>query len=425
MKMCRPFFTHSLMLFVGESLLGCKSPAQRITHCAPSIRVGLISIIGLIFLVFFPALGSTSTITYEYDSQLRVHKVIYDDGTTEEYSYDAAGNRSLYTAYNQHPQLTVSKSGTQQGTVTSSPTGITCGATCSAYFDADATVTLSTTVPPDYHVASWTGCTPNGNTCTLNMGTSNKSVSVSYVIDPLLTVTKSGTQQGTVTSSPSGISCGSTCSDYFPVNSNITLSSTLPSGYCVNWTGCTQNYASCSLNIGTSNKSVSAAYQTNKKLYVARTGTSKKTITSFPSGINCGTDCNESYPQSTVVTLTSATPASGMHVEWTGCTVQGNPLQCVYTMGCADYTVTANFANNHTLTVTKSPTAGGTVTSSPSGINCGATCSAAYGDTLVTLTATPAGGYTFSSWSGCGSTNGNICYVTVNANKTVTATFAQ
>jgi len=257
------------------------------------------------------------------------------------------------------------------------------------------------------------------------MGTSRKTVAVSYVIDPLLTVTRRGTQKGTVTSSPSGISCGSTCSDYFPVDTNITLSSTLPSGYCVNWTGCTQNYALFSLNMGSANKSVTHAYQTNRKLYVTRTGTSKKTITSSPSGINCGTNCNEPYPQGTVVTLTSATPATGMHVEWTGCTVQSNPLQCVYTMDCTDHTVTANFANNHTLTVTKSPSAGGTVTSSPSGINCGATCSAAYGDTLVTLTATPASGYYVASWSGCGSTNGNVCYVTVNANKTVTATFAQ
>src|SRR5882672_11261304 len=53
-----------------------------------------------------------------------------------------------------------------------------------------------------------------------------------------------------------------------------------------------------------------------------------------------------------------------------------------------------------TLTVSKSGNGGGTVTSSPAGIACGATCSASFAiGTMVTLTAAPAAGSTFTGWS--------------------------
>jgi len=62
---------------------------------------------------------------------------------------------------------------------------------------------------------------------------------------------------------------------------------------------------------------------------------------------------------------------------------------------------------------------------SPSQINCGATCSASYDlGTVVTLTATPAAGSTLTSWSGCDQASGTTCTVTMNAARSVTATFA-
>jgi subtilase family serine protease len=78
-----------------------------------------------------------------------------------------------------------------------------------------------------------------------------------------------------------------------------------------------------------------------------------------------------------------------------------------------------------TFGLTVTGTGGGTVASSPSGINCGSTCFAPYNSgTLVTLTATPNAGSYFSGWSGGGCSGAGTCTVTMNAAQIVTATFA-
>jgi hypothetical protein len=83
-----------------------------------------------------------------------------------------------------------------------------------------------------------------------------------------------------------------------------------------------------------------------------------------------------------------------------------------------------NCAAIQLLTVAKAGTFSGTVTSNPAGINCGATCSASFVSGVgVGLTATPAVGSTFAGWSGACSGTG-ACTVTMDAAKSVTATFA-
>jgi endo-1,4-beta-xylanase len=82
-----------------------------------------------------------------------------------------------------------------------------------------------------------------------------------------------------------------------------------------------------------------------------------------------------------------------------------------------------NAVSTVVLTVTKSGSGSGTVTSAPAGINCGGTCSASYASgTGVTLTAAPAGGSTFAGWSGSCSGTG-ACTVSMTAARSVTATF--
>lgn len=78
----------------------------------------------------------------------------------------------------------------------------------------------------------------------------------------------------------------------------------------------------------------------------------------------------------------------------------------------------------HYLAVAKTGSGSGTVTSNVGGINCGATCAAAFNHgSTVTLTASPASGSTFAGWSGAGCSGTGTCTVTVNAAQAVTATF--
>ena len=78
------------------------------------------------------------------------------------------------------------------------------------------------------------------------------------------------------------------------------------------------------------------------------------------------------------------------------------------------------------LTVVRNGSGSGKVTSSPAGINCGATCNATFpAGTAVTLTATPtSAASTFTGWLGNGCTGASTCTKTLAAAGNVSATFA-
>jgi uncharacterized protein YgiM (DUF1202 family) len=82
-------------------------------------------------------------------------------------------------------------------------------------------------------------------------------------------------------------------------------------------------------------------------------------------------------------------------------------------------------ASTFTLTANKTGTGQGTLTSSPSGINCGSDCNETLNQgTSVTLSATPAADSVFSGWSGGGCSGTGNCTIVLNANTTVTANFS-
>lgn len=77
------------------------------------------------------------------------------------------------------------------------------------------------------------------------------------------------------------------------------------------------------------------------------------------------------------------------------------------------------------LTVIKSVTGSGNVTSSPAGITCGTDCHGRYrAGSIVTLTARPKDGSTFTGWSGGQCSGNGQCILTMNSPTTVTANFA-
>jgi uncharacterized protein (DUF2141 family) len=345
---------------------------------------------------------------------------------------------SSLTAGTLVPTLTVLKSGTGSGTVTSSPAGIDCGSDCSEAYNQGTGVTLSATASAGSTFTGWSGaCSGTGN-CAVTMD-SNKTVTAMFnsqsTVQYTLAVTKPGTGSGTVTSSPAGIDCGSDCSEPYNQGTAVTLSaSPAPGSTFAGWSGSCSGTGNCTVSMD-SNKTATATFnllpQQQYTLALSKLGTGSGTVTSSPGGINCGSDCSEAYNQGTGVTL-SATPAAGStFAGWRGaCAGDGGwPLygrNCTVTID-ADKIATATFdlvsSQQYTLAVTKSGTGSGTVTSSPSGIDCGSDCSEPYNQgAAVTLSASPAPGSTFAGWSGVCSGTGN-CSVTLDSNKTATATF--
>jgi hypothetical protein len=124
-----------------------------------------------------------------------------------------------------------------------------------------------------------------------------------------------------------------------------------------------------------------------------------------------------------MVTVTPSADTGSTFTGWSGaCTGSGS---CVVTMD-ATKSVTATFTiGTNALTVLTDGTGTGTISSNPSGIDCGDTCAAIYDyGTVVTLTAVADTNSTFSGWAGaCTNTSGD-CVVTMNQAKNVTATFA-
>ncbi len=159
----------------------------------------------------------------------------------------------------------------------------------------------------------------------------------------------------------------------------------------------------------------------NYTLNVSKNGSGS--ISSSPSGINCGSTCSSSYTSGTQVSL-YATPASGYIFNgWSGnCSGSG---ACSVTMD-SNKSITASFAvdTSRVVSIGKIGTGDGTVTRTSGSLNCGSTCAETMTQgTTVSLSATAAAGSTFAGWSGGICSGTGSCAFTVNANTTVNATF--
>jgi hypothetical protein len=160
----------------------------------------------------------------------------------------------------------------------------------------------------------------------------------------------------------------------------------------------------------------------NYTLTITKAGNGTGTVTSFPSGINCGVICSYQFLFGTSVTLT-ATPDSGSAFGgWSGDVTDSSST--IIVIMDSNKSMTSTFNLSYTLTVTETGTGTGTVTSSPSGINCGATCTYQFAPgTSVTLTAIPDSSSIFSGWTGAATGTDTTVTVTMNSDKHVYAVF--
>jgi hypothetical protein len=338
-------------------------------------------------------------------------------------SLDVTGDTAVTARFEGPQLLTVARAGSGGGTIASDTAGIECGADCSESYAFGATVTLTATAQTGSTFAGWSGggCSGTGS-CQVTL-TAETTVTAAFALEAFaVNVSRIGTGNGTVASSPIGIDCGADCLEAFPFNTVVTLTATPATGSTFSgWSGggCTGT-DTCQVTV-TSIVSVTAAFTLDQHtLVVAKTGTGSGTVTSAP-GISCGTDCSEVYDHGTLVTLTASAATGSTFAGWSGGGCSGTGT-CQVTLTAAT-TVTASFSlNQYTLTVSKTGTGAGTVSST--GINCGTDCSEVYPHgTVVTLTAAPAAGATFTGWSGGGCTGTGTCQVTLTAATTVTATF--
>ncbi|HSB68293.1 MAG TPA: choice-of-anchor tandem repeat GloVer-containing protein [Candidatus Methylomirabilis sp.] len=146
------------------------------------------------------------------------------------------------------------------------------------------------------------------------------------------------------------------------------------------------------------------------------------TVTSDPPGINCPGTCTEVFAPTLSVTLTATPAADAIFTGWSEPCTDTDP--CIVAMTEAR-SVTATFApQNLELRVNKAGPGAGTVTSTPAGLSCvGNACSGTFAyNTIVTLTATPATGSTFTGWDGDSDCSDGRVTMTVNPT-TCTATF--
>ena len=257
-------------------------------------------------------------------------------------------------------------------------------------------------------------------------GTSAYSAEGCATVKSTLSITKIG--NGTVTSSPAGINCGSDCSEAYASGTVVNLTASAAAGFTFGgWSG-----SGCATGPVTVNgsRTCTATFTTAPQTFalnvnvikaISSTGTGNGTVTSNPAGITCGNDCSESYTSGTAVAL-SAIPAPGsIFSGWSGNGCSAGPVTMSTNRNCTA-TFNAVAVQTFGLSVNKTGTGNGTVTSNPAGINCGSDCSESYSSgTVVALSAVAALGSTFSGWSGSGCNTGTV---NMNGSRSCTAVFS-
>jgi uncharacterized repeat protein (TIGR02543 family) len=221
------------------------------------------------------------------------------------------------------------------------------------------------------------------------------------LVVPIYTLTLSVNGQGTIAKNPDQAN--------YTYGENVVLTANPSVGWSFSqWGGDLSGSTNPSTISMTGNKSVSATFTQN--VYTL-------TVTVSPSaGGSVSQSPSPPYHYGDVVTLTATANTGYSFSAWSGDASGTSPVTTVTMNG--NKAVTATFTQNvYTLTVTVSPSAGGSVSQSPSPPY-------HYGD-VVTLTATANTGYSFDHWSGDASGTSPVTTVTMNGNKSVTATFTQ
>lgn len=243
-----------------------------------------------------------------------------------------------------------------------------------------------------------------------------------------LTVDRTNAAGGTVDSSPSGISCGTICTAQFDPGTPITLTASPDSAYFQKgWSGAgCSGHGACSFVIN-SDTTVTADLvpKVTVDADVAAGSGTVDVSSSATYGICTGSPATTcTVLQGDDVSVTATADAGSHFVDWSGACSGTNATFNFTAIDTPDKSCHANFAiDTFSLIVTKLGAGSGTVTSTPAGIDCGATCTYDFPvGTMVSLSATQDSGSVFAGWGGA-CTGVASCIVSITASTSVSATF--
>jgi hypothetical protein len=161
----------------------------------------------------------------------------------------------------------------------------------------------------------------------------------------------------------------------------------------------------------------------DQALIITKTGFG--TVTSSDQKINCGSDCNGTYPYGTKVTLTAIPDPNRKFISWgDGCGVSylnKNDPTITVTMDKTANCV-ANFSNGYLLTIQKEGS--GTVTGAKDKLNCGSTCVAEFSaGSNFNIYAKEDPGWVLVKWEGDCSGSISNANITMDKDKTCKVIF--
>jgi subtilase family serine protease len=208
---------------------------------------------------------------------------------------------SVTATFVQNATLSVSVTGS--GSVTSSPSGINCPSTCSANFAAGTQVTLTATPTGDSNFSGWGGACSGVGNCVVTMNAAQSVTATFAQTQYTLDVSVSG--NGTVTSSPVGISCPSVCTMNYASGTSVMLTATPAGGATFNnWGGACTGNGSCLVTMN-SMESVTAMFSAS-----GGGGPSSQTFVSATLGSDSN-PCTRMSPCMTFAAALAQTTAGG------------------------------------------------------------------------------------------------------------------
>ena len=351
--------------------------------------------------------------------------------------------------------LTVAGQGTGAGRVTSTPAGIDCSfnvpgvpADCEEHYAHETTVALTASPDEGSRFVEWGGACTGSGPCNVTMDAARAVTATFERTHFSLTIHGGGNGNGRVRSQDEAIDCiiylgkatDGTCSADYAAGTEVQLAVSFDDSEneFTGWSGaCTGSESHTCVVPMTKDQEVTASFDLEATLVVEILGDGDGMVTSEPGDIACApnseggpTVCEDAFAGGTMVTLTATTGESSEFLGWDG-DCEGVEPTCTVTIDGAK-AVGAEFqATSRFISVNILGQGGGTVVSSPEGIDCTRTTGFPIGDCFrgfpsnepVVLTATPNVGSIFAGWTeGCAGTS-TTCTLPMDQSYYVTAVF--